>query len=384
VAQKSEGIQPFFFNLYWSAASCLLWQHPFIHPDRKAILAKNMEIRTSDIHQSDPGTKADSDLNPPAVNLLIAGAGTFGESLILEAAFEWWVWFGHTDKKLNIILLDNDANEKEKNLTSRYPSISKYCNFELVDSDVLSSQITGGSFLFNPDRTPKVTHIYICFANETLSLTAAVHFRKMLGDANVPIVFRTVRDELLNALAKQHHEKDPSLRQLSAFPIASCECCMDEILYHGTDERLAMRIHQNYLRQEYSKGNTLKENSNLVPWKDLSHENHNSNRRQAKNFTDYLEMTGYTLELLSDWNKPLTWFTHEEVEILAVAEHENWMQMKRNLGYTYGPEKSEEMKTHPCITEWPDLPEDERVKDRDAVRAIPRLFAEIGQRVVKK
>lgn len=383
-AHKAVGMQPFFFNLYWSAASCLLQQYPFILPDRKARLAKNMEIRTPVENQPDPGTKPDPYLDPPAVNILVAGVGTFGESLILEAAFEWWVWFGHTDKKLKIILLDRDAKEKEKILTSRYPSISLCCNFELVDSDVLSSTVTEGSFLFNPDNTPKVTHIYVCFADETRAITAAVHFQKLLGDADVPIVFRTVRDELLNALSKQQHNDNFSLCRLSAFPIASCECCMDEILFHGSDERLAMRIHQNYLNQEFSKGNTQKENPNLVPWKDLSHENHDSNRRQAKNFTDYLAMTGYSLEPLSDWKEPLAWFTEKEVEILAIEEHKRWMQMKVDLGYTCGTEKNETKKTHPCMVEWAQLPEGERVKDRDAVRAIPRLFAEIGQRVVKK
>jgi hypothetical protein len=383
-AHKAVGMEPFFFNLYWSAASCLLQQHPFISLERKARLAKKMEIRTPVEHQPDPGIKPDPDLDPPAVNILVAGVGTFGESLILEAAFEWWVWFGQTGKKLNITLIDKYAKEKGKILISRYPSISHHCNFELVDSDVLSLIVTGGSFLFNTGNTPKVTHIYLCFADETLAVTAAVHFQKLLGNADVPIVFRTVRDDLLNALIKQQHNDNFSFCQLSAFPIASCECCMDEILFHGSDERLAMRIHQNYLNQEFRKGNTLKENPNLVPWKDLSHENHESNRRQAKNFTDYLDMTGYSLEPLSDWKEPLVWFTEKEVEILAVEEHKRWMQMKRDLGYTCGSEKSEEKKTHHCILEWAKLPEGERVKDRDAVRAIPRLFAEIGQRVVKK
>lgn len=381
--QCSCGRQTFFFNLYWSAASCLLQQYPFILPDLKARLSERMEICTSKEHHPIHASESGSEIQPPAVNFLVAGVGTFGESLILEAAFEWWVWFGRTDKKLNIILLDKDAIEKGKNLTSRYPSISKYCNFELVDSDVLSSKVTEGSFLFNPDKTPKVSNIFICFADETLALTAAVHFRKLLGEANVPIVFRTVRDEPLKALNKQNHENDTSFQHLFAFPIASCECCMDEILYHGTDERLAMRIHQNYLRLEFSKGNTLKNNPTLVPWKDLSHGLKETNRRQANNFMDYLDKTGYTVEPLSDWKEPLTWFTDEEIKILSIEEHKNWVQNKLSLGYAYGPRKSEERKTNPCITAWSNLPEDEKAKDRDAVRAIPRLFAEIGQRVVK-
>lgn len=373
VEHKANGMQTLFFNLYWSAASCLLQQYPFIPSDRKAKLARNMEIPEPSALNSEP----------PLVNILVVGVGTFGESLILEAAFDWWCWYGHTGKTMNVTLLDVKAEEKMKALKSRYPSISQYCFFRPLAFDVLSSEATEARFLFNLDNTPRFSHIYICFDDEALSLTSAVHFRKLLGNGDVSIVFRTLRDELLNAFTKQHRENDPALQHLSAFPIASCECCMDEILFHGTSERLAMRIHQNYVNQELSAGKTKAENVNLVLWKDLTHEVRESNRRQASTFLNYLAHVGYTYEPLSDWNRPLTRFTHNEIEILAQEEHKNWLQTKQDLGYSLGL-KDEEKKTHPCIMEWQPLPENEKDKDRDAVRAIPRLMAEIGQRVVKK
>ena len=139
-----------------------------------------------------------------------------------------------------------------------------------MNSDVLSAQVTKGSFLFNVDGTPKVSHIYVCFADENLALTAAVHFHQRLGDVTIPILYRTVRDDLHKALTHQHPDTSALRQHLIAFPIASCECCMDEILYHGADTRLAMRIHQDYLIRETRRGQTIDDNQNLVPCKALS------------------------------------------------------------------------------------------------------------------
>lgn len=45
------------------------------------------------------------------------------------------------------------------------------------------------------------------------------------------------------------------------------------------------------------------------------------------------------------------------------ASHENWMEQKRKEGWTYGPVKDEEKKTHPCFLPWLDLPQEQRQKD---------------------
>jgi hypothetical protein len=44
--------------------------------------------------------------------------------------------------------------------------------------------------------------------------------------------------------------------------------------------------------------------------------------------------------------------------------HESWCQTKRQDGWTYGPVKDLEQKTHPCLVEYSDLPQEQRRKDR--------------------
>ena len=40
--------------------------------------------------------------------------------------------------------------------------------------------------------------------------------------------------------------------------------------------------------------------------------------------------------------------------------------------------KDPERKTHPLLVTWEELDEPEREKDRDAIRAIPRMLARVG------
>lgn len=47
----------------------------------------------------------------------------------------------------------------------------------------------------------------------------------------------------------------------------------------------------------------------------------------------------------------------------VAASHESWMDMKRAEGWTYGPVKDAEKKTHPCFLPYSKLPPEQRMKD---------------------
>lgn len=57
------------------------------------------------------------------------------------------------------------------------------------------------------------------------------------------------------------------------------------------------------------------------------------------------------------------------------ASHDNWMREKLEAGWTYGPVKDEQAKTHPCLVAFADLPPEQRAKDalfRAVVHALLR------------
>lgn len=43
--------------------------------------------------------------------------------------------------------------------------------------------------------------------------------------------------------------------------------------------------------------------------------------------------------------------------------HNSWLVQKQNDGWIYGPEKNVELKQHPCMLEYSDLPDFQRAKD---------------------
>jgi hypothetical protein len=47
----------------------------------------------------------------------------------------------------------------------------------------------------------------------------------------------------------------------------------------------------------------------------------------------------------------------------AAASHESWMDQKVAEGWGYGPEKNTELKQHPCIVHFDELPVEQQAKD---------------------
>lgn len=54
----------------------------------------------------------------------------------------------------------------------------------------------------------------------------------------------------------------------------------------------------------------------------------------------------------------------ELAELMAENVHEVWAVTRIAQGWTYGPERNDEEKKHPCLVPYSDLPEEEKVYDR--------------------
>ena len=57
-------------------------------------------------------------------------------------------------------------------------------------------------------------------------------------------------------------------------------------------------------------------------------------------------------------------FVMAEPDAADSAQHDAWMADKIKNGWTYGPIKDGDAKTHPCIVPFDALPEFQKVKDR--------------------
>jgi voltage-gated potassium channel Kch len=154
----------------------------------------------------------------------------------------------------------------------------------------------------------------------------------------------------------------------------------DEFLHHSGHELMARVRHEEYVAQELSKGVTPDQNSSLVGWGDLPESLKESNRRFAETIGEAIHALGGRLVPLRQLEAEQTLFQSGDVlERLAMKEHDRWMAALRSdgWGYSLGP-KDPAQKTHPLLVPWSELPEGEKEKDRDAMRAIPRMLARVG------
>lgn len=68
----------------------------------------------------------------------------------------------------------------------------------------------------------------------------------------------------------------------------------------------------------------------------------------------------------------------ELVEKMAKNVHEVWAQSRISQGWTYGPERNDALKHHPCLVPYEALPEVEKAYDRDTALGTLKLICKLG------
>ncbi|MBE6192504.1 MAG: Ryanodine receptor Ryr [Rikenellaceae bacterium] len=84
---------------------------------------------------------------------------------------------------------------------------------------------------------------------------------------------------------------------------------------------------------------------------------------------------------LSDVNLPAE--LEPLIEQMAKNVHDVWAQSRINDGWTYGPERNDEKKHHPCLVEYEELPDSERAYDRDTAIGTLKLILKLGFKIEK-
>jgi hypothetical protein len=71
------------------------------------------------------------------------------------------------------------------------------------------------------------------------------------------------------------------------------------------------------------------------------------------------------------------------IEILAEAEHDGWMKKKKANGWNLGTPRNEDKKIHNALIFYKDLSEENKEKDRDAVRNYPKIVKMAGFKIIQ-
>ena len=70
-------------------------------------------------------------------------------------------------------------------------------------------------------------------------------------------------------------------------------------------------------------------------------------------------------------------------EKIAENVHENWSAGRIADGWVYGPARSDEKKTHPCLIPYDQLSEGEKEYDRNTAMETLKLIVALGYKIEK-
>jgi ryanodine receptor 2 len=71
------------------------------------------------------------------------------------------------------------------------------------------------------------------------------------------------------------------------------------------------------------------------------------------------------------------------IEQMAKNVHEVWAKSRIDEGWVYGPERSDELKQHPCLVPYEELPEIEKEYDRNTAIGTLKLVSKLGFKISK-
>jgi hypothetical protein len=347
--QDEENFRLEFFNIFDRGARALLEQHSPFSNDQKAS-------------------------EPP--HILVVGMGRLGESLVVQMARRWWHLPGDRGD-LSITVIDRAAESKAASICSRYPGLEGSCRLDFFDVEFPSAAFEKMNLEdFGGERLP-VTRAYVCFDNDSLSLSAALSLHERLRADAVPVVARMQEDAGLATLLRGEGLAGSKFENLNGFGLLDSTWTI-EVVLSGAMETLARALHENYRTNREAEGETERENPSLVAWEKLPEDMRQSNRRQAMAVRKELAKAGCRLEPQRDWREVPIKFSRNEKDLLARIEHDRWYADRLAGGWQIGPEKDLDSKTHPLLEPWEKLEEDTRERAREDMSSLSVALAEVG------
>ena len=336
-------------------------------PDLRIELFNLYEVAARLLLDEHPPFAAGANGAGPAPILLVADEA-LAEILILNMARLWRNARSDRDQLVELTVAGPDASAICERAYEQHEGLRNVCRLSPVDGD------PGGRRLYDLACATRFAAIYVALADEARGLASALQLAQAPGPP-APLTL-VINDERLGAatLAGGARER----RAIEIFGILSRALAPD-LMLQGLNETLAREMHASYRRNQIARGADPAD-SRLVAWDELSDDLKSSNRAFADGIPEKMAAVGFVAvpSALVDLDGVDSLFAPDEVEALAVLEHERWVRDRARDGWSFGATRDDARKLHPSMVPWEDLSEPEREKDRDAVRDLPRILAEAG------
>ena len=340
---RTDDFDAHFFNLNRLAARIILDRYP---PDR---------------YQAVHGS-AD-----PAASIMVFGSGALAQQIVTQIAR-----VGHYGNKKNAIvrMMAGQGTNLSKLMSRRSLALRDFLDLHIDDATDLESILRNDELLEDlvSEHPPSV--VYVCLPNAVSSLRLVAGLRRVEVTERTEIVVCAEEPSDYRLLAPSTGERD-DLR-FALFDVMGEVCTLENVMREKLDD-LAKAIHEDYVARQKELGHTVETNSTLVDWYALPPGLREANRHQADYIPVKLRVLGYDPpERVPSHDLKLT---AEQLDLVAQLEHRRWMAAKRLAGWRYGAgQKDAAKRVAPTMIAWDSLTEEEKEKDRDTARDLPRLL----------
>jgi len=302
--------------------------------------------------------------------IVIVGFGALGLAVLREAARRR----PREPHAPRVEVFIERATEAEVTVqTAAFPAIAENCSVTFNAPEVLPA---AGAYT-----------VFVCIDDDDQALREGLGMAHALASRHCHVVV-CMRESspFADILARGTGLLDDVVGRITVFGVIEA-ACVPATIREDFIEQIARAIHQNYLaKAAASKGRDADGNPldplSLLPWERLSADLKAANVGQALSYGPKVEAVGAVVIPESATATGFR-FTDQEVEDLSVGEHDRWMSERQAAGWTYGVPRDNTRKLHPALLPWPKLPEAEREKDRDAIRAIPPILRDAGFEILR-
>jgi hypothetical protein len=290
-------------------------------------------------------------------------------------------------------------------LKSQHPELKNVCDFKSfhATAEDIGEKLPGHHLDL---ETPHISRAYVTAYDDQQAFATALklHHQMHKLDPTMPVVVALSHPHGVAGLLVDV-KRAGVMANVEVFPTMEHACSV-ELVWGGSFEPLAEDIHERWREQQ------KKEDKPAPTWEELDEPRRESNRAQARAFAGKLHSIHCAMAPLQNWDASKSFtFTEEEVEMLAIDEHDRWCRERLDADWKLIDmpdigdvkklkdtlEEVKRRKESPYLISWKALLAlDEQMDkrfgkempsiaeyDRIMVREIPKRLAAIGLQVIR-
>jgi len=298
--------------------------------------------------------------------VVISGFGQLGQAVLREVAHRRQVLPG----TLPVAVFVRHASKADvENVANAFPAINASCRISYGETPPLPA---AGEYT-----------AYVCLDDDDEALSEGLAMAHALASARGHVVVcMREEDPFAEVLAARSGLIDDVMGRLSVFGVIQEGCVPANIRADFTDQ-IARSIHAAYVAEQQDAGATEATNPSMAPWERLGPDLRRANIDQAVDIGTKMAAIGAIVIPESAAAPEFHFADDQEIERLAIMEHDRWMRERTAAGWKYGAERDNDKKLHPDLKPWADLNEADRDKDRDAIRTLPETLHKAGFQVLR-